>query len=53
MSEKDDKPASKPLRLENTENDERYRIFSEKGIASILRSMKHHNTLATLLLRRE
>jgi len=47
MPEKDDKPANRPLRLESVDNDEKYRIFSEKGIASILRSMKHHNTLAT------
>jgi flagellar brake protein len=47
MPEKDDKPANGPLRLESVDNDEKYRIFSEKGIASILRSMKHHNTLAT------
>jgi flagellar brake protein len=47
MPEKDDAPANKPLRLESVDNDEKYRIFSEKGIASILRSMKHHNTLAT------
>lgn len=47
MPEKDDKPANRPLRLESVDNDEKYRIFQEKGIASILRSMKHHNTLAT------
>ncbi len=47
MSKQDNKPANKPLRLEIGENDEKYRIHSESGRLSILRSMMQNNSLAT------